>query len=312
MNDFRSHLTELCERRFTGVLRIEGNPAGVMHLREGLIAGIVTPGAPGPESLLLRSGRITEREWSVAFAAGAAEERVAKELTATAGVSTAELEVVTVSALYDAAFALALNRPERWQAEPGAVNLPLPVRPGVHPRDLLRENRRRLSELSQRYGSPQQLVLHRVTGRAAPSDVSNPRFRDILIHANGRHTPRDIAFLLGRGTFAVVTDIVSMIARGLLDGRLAPAPTGPAGAAGAAIRTPAQGGAAVPSVPLPAAALPRRRPGISRPGAGDPGTNHPGTGHSGLGRPETGRPGAATPSPAPDEPSTHPTNSTQR
>lgn len=267
MSDFRSELTALCEQRFTGVLRIEGSPAGAMHLREGLIAGIVTPGAPGPESLLLKSGRITEREWSAAYAAGAAEERVAEQLTAAAGIGAAELEVVTVSALYDAAFALALNRPERWQAEPGAVNLPLPVRPGVHPRDLLRENRRRLSELSQRWGSPQQLVMQRVTGRAAPSGVANARFRDILLHANGRHTPRDIAFLVGRGTFAVVTDIVSMTARGLLDGRPAPAPTG-AGAAGAAIRTPAREGgapAAVPPGPLPPAALPRRRPGTGRP-----------------------------------------------
>ncbi|MBL1120317.1 hypothetical protein JK364_49715 [Streptomyces sp. 110] len=290
MNDFRSDLTGLCEGRFTGALRIEGTPAGVMYLREGLIAAITTPGAPGPESLLLKSGRITEREWSAAFAAGAAEERVGEELTNAAGVSAAELEVVAVSALYDAAFVLGLNRPERWHAEPGTTPLPLPVRPGVHPGELLRETRHRLSSLSQQWGSPQHLAAQRVTatGRATPSAVPNTRFRDILLHANGRHTPRDIAFLLGRGTFAVTTDIVSMAHRGLLDGR--PAPSS-AGAAGAAIRQPTRQegeghpavdhpgvdhpGAAPPAqapAPVPPAALPRRRPRHGRPGAGQHGT----------------------------------------
>ncbi|WP_432010711.1 hypothetical protein [Streptomyces cucumeris] len=272
MTDFRGELTRLHESRFTGVLRIEGIPAGAIHLREGLIAAIVTPGAPGPESLLLKSGRITEREWSAAFAAGAPEERVDAHLTKTAGVGTAELEVVTVSALYDAAFAIGLNRPDRWETEAETVPLPLPVRPGVHPEDLLRETRRRLSVLSQRWGPPEQLMTHRVraSGRVTPSVVPNARFQGILLHANGRHTPRDIAFLLGRGTFAVTTDIVAMAARGLLDGRPA---SSPSGAAGAAIRQPArrEGEDRPATPPAPPASLPRRRPGAGRPEAGPPG-----------------------------------------
>ena len=44
----------------TGVLRVTGDPGGAIHLADGLVTAIETPGAPSPEVLLLRSHRVTE------------------------------------------------------------------------------------------------------------------------------------------------------------------------------------------------------------------------------------------------------------
>jgi hypothetical protein len=43
----------------TRELRVRGRPGGSFHLRGGLVVGVESPGAPGPEALLLRSGRVT-------------------------------------------------------------------------------------------------------------------------------------------------------------------------------------------------------------------------------------------------------------
>ena len=48
-----------------------GAPGGTVYLAEGGVAAIETPGAPGAEVILLRSGRIPEADWEAAFAAAA-------------------------------------------------------------------------------------------------------------------------------------------------------------------------------------------------------------------------------------------------
>jgi hypothetical protein len=69
----------------TGILRITGDPGGAIHLADGRVAAIETPGAPGPEVLLLRSHRVTESAWDAAFAAAAAaEDRMSAEPAAAA------------------------------------------------------------------------------------------------------------------------------------------------------------------------------------------------------------------------------------
>lgn len=57
-------LAECGREEFTGALRATGSPGGTFHLRRGLVVGAESPGAPGPEALLLRSRRISGEEWA--------------------------------------------------------------------------------------------------------------------------------------------------------------------------------------------------------------------------------------------------------
>jgi hypothetical protein len=77
----------------TGILRVTGDPGGAIHIAGGRVAAIETPGAPGPEVLLLRSHQVTESGWDETFAAAASSggrmgaELVRREM-AGAGVPT--------------------------------------------------------------------------------------------------------------------------------------------------------------------------------------------------------------------------------
>lgn len=49
---------------FSGEVRVSGTPGGTFHLHGGLVVAVESPGAPAPEALLLRSGRIGGEEWA--------------------------------------------------------------------------------------------------------------------------------------------------------------------------------------------------------------------------------------------------------
>jgi hypothetical protein len=44
----REALTVCAAAGMTGVLRVTGDPGGAIHIADGLVAAIETPGAPGP------------------------------------------------------------------------------------------------------------------------------------------------------------------------------------------------------------------------------------------------------------------------
>ena len=71
----REALTVCAAAGMSGILRVTGDPGGAIHIADGLVAAIETPGAPGPEVLLLRSHRVSESGWDEAFAAAAASGR---------------------------------------------------------------------------------------------------------------------------------------------------------------------------------------------------------------------------------------------
>jgi hypothetical protein len=179
----------------------------------------------------------------------------------------------------DAIFVIAAGRIEavREEDEPSA-----PVTGELDLERALREVRRRLTRL-EREGAHRTLCpeIDRVRSSTHDSAAAVPLTapeRAVLELADGRHTPRDIAFLLNRGVFGVTLDVMH-----LLDTRLVevvpdlfePAPTAPASEQGGtptvatllAARTAAP--AAQPS-PQPAAGvrprLTQRVPGAS--GAG--------------------------------------------
>ncbi|MFG2375336.1 dihydrofolate reductase family protein [Streptomyces sp. NPDC048504] len=51
-------LTALRTRQRSCTVVVTGTPGGSIHVRDGLVVAMETPGAPGIEALLLRSGRI--------------------------------------------------------------------------------------------------------------------------------------------------------------------------------------------------------------------------------------------------------------
>ncbi|WP_436760403.1 hypothetical protein [Streptosporangium sp. V21-05] len=252
-------LLRLSREGFSGVLRVEGGPGGALWIRDGLVVAATTPAAPGPESLLLRSGRVSEKDWTDAYATGAPADRLAAELAGREVIGEAALEAVCLAALFDAVFAMVLSGVESCAAEPVGPGdrLPLlPVLPGIGHERLARETARRMehAERWRRLGLSMRV-------RPVPPAVPAPTLlgadrirRAVLERATGRRTPRDIAFVLGKGLFAVMSEIARMLEERVLDLGESAAPA--VGAPVPASEEDADGSAAT--------RLPRRRPGTSK------------------------------------------------
>ncbi|MGW1626183.1 hypothetical protein [Streptomyces sp. NPDC002172] len=240
------------ERRSCAVL-VSGAPGGVIHVRDGMVVGMETPGAPGVEVLLLKSHRITEDDWTAARATGADPARLALELVAEGLLGAAELEITGQAALFDAAFALALTTPDGWEVTDPRPLLDTGV--AVPPDRLVTENTRRIRLLANERGATARFARDRLEPAPAARDPRqtarlSPRHRNLMAVADGRRTPRDIAFTLGRGLFAVMLDLRDLLALGLLQ----PPSATPAGRPSTAPRTPPAPPTAAPrpsSTPLP-------------------------------------------------------------
>jgi len=245
---------------FSGTVRVSGLPGGSIHLRNGLVGAIETPGAPTVTSALLTSGRISDEDWLAACAAEPDADRLGGHLVAEGLIGAAELEVICAAAVFDAAFAMALSPPGSWELgdrEPALV-----AEPGVEPRQLTEETSRRMALLSRLWGPPGELTRVRPAPVAGAGPRGSDRWlarrhRDVLNSVNGRRTPRDIAFALGRGLYAVMLDLIRMEALHLIqwdarttaDGRPSTAPRVPRADTTTAVRAPE------------AAPLPKRKPG---------------------------------------------------
>nr|BEK64475.1 hypothetical protein KPHV_17020 [Kitasatospora purpeofusca] len=273
-----AHLLALREEDFTGSVVVSSAPGGTIHLEHGLITAIETPGAPTAETLLLKSGRVGQEDWTaaetVASSVGAGD--LGAALVAGGSIGAAELEAVCASAVFDGAFALVLSPPGAWETVGAAPPAGLALRPGIEPKRLFEETARRTALLTRVWGPPGELARTRIRPVAGVSVVDGvgggvlpglaavripARHREILAAATGRRTARDIGFALGRGVFAVLLDLVRMDARGLLHREPAAAvPMAPS----VAPRT-------APGEPLPADGgqpLPRRVPGARNPAHG--------------------------------------------
>ncbi|MGW0826481.1 hypothetical protein [Streptomyces sp. NPDC002845] len=262
-------LTMLHEDGFSGTVRISGLPGGTIHLRNGLVAAVETPGAPTATSALLTSGRIADEAWLAACAAEPDADRLGGHLVAAGLIGAAELEVVCIAAVFDGAFAMALSPPGGWEL--GDRVPTIVAEPGVEPRALTEETTRRMALLSRLWGPPGELARLRpfpvVDGGPRRAVGRLPRRqRDVLDTVNGRRTPRDIAFALRRGLYPVMLDLTRMRALNLLQWESG---TTPEGRPSTARRVPRASVAAAAPVST-ARPLPRRRSGTGSP-AGDNG-----------------------------------------
>ena len=204
--------------RVSGVVRISGEPGGTVHLADGAVTAIDTPGAPGPEVILLRSGRVPESGWTAAFAATAISGKVGAELVRRQFVGAGELEALLRTALADAMFALAAGEFAGYEVDKAMADCLLPLEPGVEPAWLLAETSRRFDVLAS-LPAPVEHDRDRWTaarGGAPAGAVLGSGQETVLALANGRRTARDMAFALGRGVYAVTLQLARMHAEGLL------------------------------------------------------------------------------------------------
>jgi hypothetical protein len=291
LEPLRGVLLDCAATRVSGVLRVSGEPGGAIHLADGGVTAITTPGAPDPEVILLRSGRVPEAGWSAVFAAAAADGQLGAELVRRELIGAGELAALLRLALADAMFALAAGPVDECALEQAANGCLLPVEPAAEPGWLLAEAARRIAVLA----ALPSVIAHDADRVAAVQGAWTPQVgpgdgrAEILALANGRRTARDMAFVLGRGVYAVTLQLARMCDAGLLvvdSSRAAaarrPGPdpaAAPAADAAVAAGGPdgADGDAASSRPPLP-----RRRRGGSGPA---------GTGRSALRQPGQRQPG---------------------
>jgi hypothetical protein len=215
----REELIQCAAAGMSGTLRVSGEPGGTIHLAGGMVAAIETPGAPGPEVVLLRSRRVTESRWDAAFAASAAGGRpMYAELVTRAALGAGELEALLRTALADAMFVLASGVIKECHAEPGAVDYLLPLEPGATADYLLAEASRRMEVLTAMdvAVAPDRERVVAVPGAVRPGAKLGRGQDEILALADGRRTPRDMAFTLGRGVYATLLQLARMRAAGVL------------------------------------------------------------------------------------------------
>jgi hypothetical protein len=201
----------------SGVLRVTGDPGGAIHLADGRVVAVETPGAPGPEVILLRSNRLTRAGWDAAVrAASASGGRVSRELVTRQVTGAGELEALLRTALADAMFALASGTVAEYRAEPGPAGVVLPVEPGAEPGALLAEASRRIQVLSLLPAPGKDDQLMAAPGSVRPGVRLGDGQDEILALADGGRTARDLAFTLGRGIYATMLQLARMRQAGLL------------------------------------------------------------------------------------------------
>ncbi|MBD0843071.1 MULTISPECIES: MarR family transcriptional regulator [unclassified Streptomyces] len=247
---------------FTGALRVTGTPGGTVHFRNGLVVAAESSGAPGPEALLLRSGRISGEQWAELVRESGGAHWPAAELVTHGYAGDVQLRVVCVMALHDAVFAICAGSVEDCRrladTEPVA---PLPV--GEPAGQVLQDTTRKLAAL-EALDHAVHPERERLLAAADPDGPFTPLQRDLLGHADGRSTARDLAFRTGRSVYAVTVEVARMLGEGLLERVVAPEPV--------RIHTPPDGHGVRPRTPPPPGppptphgpdVLPRRQPGAS-------------------------------------------------
>ncbi len=199
--------------RVTGALRIVGNAGGLFHLRDGAVIAVDSPGSPGVETLLLGSVGISAEDWAAALTASVETRSLQAALVARGVIGPARAQAVALAAVRDAAFAVAAGRIERYAVVDDPVDVPLlPVTGGVEPDLLLADTVRRLNAVAL---SPYE---NRVVLRPAVKPVGlTAERREIVAHATGRRTVRDIAFAVGRGLHPVAVEVSRMLGEGVLE-----------------------------------------------------------------------------------------------
>jgi len=203
-------LRERAAAKFSGALRVDGQPGGIIYFAAGRISGCETSGAPSLEVILLRSQRVSVSDWEAAFTAAAIGKRqMTVELVQRDLLGAGEAEALLRTALADAMFALVIGRVDGCTEAPAAECL-LPLTPAVGSGWLLNEATRRRQVLAS-FPVPAPRAQDRIAAvPAAARGTAGTGQGEILALVDGRRTPRDLAFALGRGLYETLLQLARM------------------------------------------------------------------------------------------------------
>ncbi len=200
----------------TGVLRVAGGPGGVLQFRDGLVLVAQSPGAPGVQALLIRTGRVSDDDW--------ARDGGVDHAASAAHIGAAHRQVLQFMANQDALFAVLIGSIDAcaMELDPSVS----PANQGQDPAALLAAAFRKLDALAL---LPQAILPHRERLIASPADdglspsgsgssgIRLSELRKVILgYADGRRTARDIAFVSGRSLYPVTVEMSRMLAEGLL------------------------------------------------------------------------------------------------
>ncbi|MFH8635213.1 hypothetical protein ACH4CC_35930 [Streptomyces lydicus] len=230
-------LDRFAAERVTGALR---GPHGCFYLLDGAVTCVEDAAAPGIDVRLSAAGKVPPQGWRYAAERAGPQRRGGQFLVSEGWLTQGELEVCHLAALLDAAFFALPLPPDATSFTPGTAHWLGVVRP-VSAAALQQATARRralLDRLRRWAAADTSPVVAVPTGDRAPTPTS--RQRRLLAHADGRHTPYELARTLGQSAFVTLLDVRRLAAAGLV--RMPPAPGG----------------------------LPRRRPGASLDGSAPP------------------------------------------
>ncbi|WP_416964321.1 MarR family transcriptional regulator [Streptomyces sp. Agncl-13] len=262
-HDLLARALATCGREeFTGGLRVSGRPGGTFHLRRGLVVAVESPGAPGPEALLLRSGRIGGEQWADLVRESGGTRWPLDGLVAHGYAGAAQLRIVCVLALHDAAFAVVAGDVDDCELAPEERPF-APVSLGEPSARLLQDAARKAAAIAALpYPVRPDRERPRPPARVLDEAGLGVLQRELLAQVDGRRTARDLSFRTGRAVYTVTAEVARMLAEGLLECADAPVPI--------AVRLPPEAPVVRRREPAPAPSqftapttLPRRNPGAS-------------------------------------------------
>lgn len=174
------------------------------------MVAVDSPGSPEVETLLLSSGRIGQDDWTAALVESV-ETRSLEAALVARGIT--DVQDIAAAVRQDGAFAAAAGEIERCFVDESVDRPLLVASDGVAPDVLLSETARRLDEVASL--SPYRDRV--VASCGAEQAGFTAQRREIVAHATGRRTARDIAFALGRSLHPVAVEIARMLDDGLLE-----------------------------------------------------------------------------------------------
>lgn len=213
----RDALEPWCAAGVSGALRVLDAPGGAVYLVDGQVGYAECPVVSGVDRQLTASGRLPAEVWRAALAAGRTGHRVGEELVGSGLLTHAELEVVVLLALYDAAYFL-FDAASEVRFEPGAAH----VLGAGNPLELdavCREVDRRKRLLQEAWPDAAIDTAAVVPVRRLGSQfVALSALQwEVVASADRRRSPVDLARLLGRDTFTILLEVRRMARTGLVE-----------------------------------------------------------------------------------------------
>ncbi|MFB9316656.1 hypothetical protein [Cryptosporangium minutisporangium] len=212
-------LDDSAANRATGALHVDGSAGGSIYLVDGEIYYVHTPAAPGVDCLLQASGTVSPAVFQTAWTAGAAAGQVGEVLIKSGALSRGEAELCTNAAIIDGAYALLTASPTEVgpvRFAPGEGHWWGALRRiGAAALDAQVRKRRRLLERTPPGHIDDQPVV--ASGRLGRHHVVLTDLQwELIVHANGRRSPRELARLLGRSAFSAILESRRLVTAGLI------------------------------------------------------------------------------------------------